>query len=485
MLMKWDSQKQEFYVFADKYESYLPRELGLKKSKYCWVTKNVSLAKEFKFFAVDPSLVAHIEAHKPQSNYIEPTSVKSSKNMLKNGLEYLPFQQAGINAALSKRRFLIADQQGTGKTIQSCGVINSLPQDTSFLVVCTASMRLTWKREIEKWTDHSAHIVRQGIISNHKVNIINFDILKRNLNKLLERNFQVLIVDEFHLAKNPFAQRADSIIQLNKQSERSLFLSGTPFPNSLKESFHLFNMINEKHFNSFYFHERNLKNHSQEFMIRRTRKEVLKDLPEKIRKFIWIPRDKQLSKYCFNELQAYSCKHGWVESIQFEDFSRAKREAAKLKLPYMLDSAEEMWDNCKQEDGRMVVFVYHLDIAESIKEHFKDKARVEVFNGETKEAVKNKIVDDFQQGKIDILIASIRSAGTGLTLTKATHVLFCELDYRPDIIEQAEDRCMRYGKESNLLVWYLIVEGSFDEHMVNAIKKKQKDVNELMEQTTL
>lgn len=487
MLMTWNESLKEFYIWADSQEAYLPREIGFKRIKKVWTTKNISIAKEFTFYARDKALLTCLRSHKPQSNYAQPYPVKSSENMLKNSLAYLGFQTEGIEAALSKRNFLIADQQGTGKTIQTCGYITSLPVEKRFLIICPASMRLTWKKEIDKWTDHEAHIIRKGFVSqNHKIQIINFDILKKNLDKLISRGFDVIVVDEFHLAKNPLAQRTDCVIQLTKQSERNLFLSGTPFPNSLKESFHLFNMISDEYFNSFYFHERNLKLHSNDFMIRRTRKEVLKDLPEKIRKFIYIPQDKKLSKYCFDELQAYSKKHGWVESIKFEDFSRAKREAAKLKFPLMIDSAEEMWFNCREEDGRMVIFTYHLDIANQLQEHFNAKGLITaVYNGETSENHKNAIVDDFQAGKIDILIASIRSAGVGLTLTRATHVLFCELDYRPDIIEQSEDRCYRYGSEKNVLIWYLIVENSFDEHMVDAIKKKQKDVNKLMEQTTL
>lgn len=487
MLMTWNQSLKEFYIWADSQEAYLPREIGFKRIKKVWTTKNISIAKELQFYARDAALLDCLRSHKAQPNHAQSYPVKSSQNMIKNGLDYLDFQRTGIEAALSKRSFLIADQQGTGKTIQTCGYITSLPVEKRILIICPASMRLTWKKEGEKWTDYEFHIIRKGFVShNHKVQVINFDILKRNLDKLLKQNFDVIVVDEFHLAKNPLAQRTESVIALTKQSERNLFLSGTPFPNSLKESFHLFNMISEEHFNSFYFHERNLKLHSSEFMIRRTRKEVLKELPEKIRKFIYIPQDRNLSKYCFDELQAYSKKHGWVESIKFEDFSRAKREAAKLKFPLMIDSAEEMWFNCKEEDGRMVIFTYHLDIANQLQEHFNGKGLITaVYNGETSENHKNAIVDDFQAGKIDILIASIRSAGVGLTLTRATHVLFCELDYRPDIIEQAEDRCYRYGSEKNVLIWYLIVENSFDEHMVDAIKKKQKDVNKLIEQTTL
>ena len=162
-----------------------------------------------------------------------------------DGLDYLPFQRAGISYALGRDATLFGDEMGLGKTIQAIGVMNALTEIKRVLVVCPASLRINWKNELNAWLTRPMEI---GIaISNDlpdtDILVINFDILSRHVDALTSRHYDLLIVDEAHYIKNEKTKRYKAVKAVADSIKRKMFLTGTPIPNRPKEGFAIFNLL--------------------------------------------------------------------------------------------------------------------------------------------------------------------------------------------------------------------------------------------------
>lgn len=254
-----------------------------------------------------------------------------------DGLEYMPFQVAGIAYANARQSTLIGDHMGLGKTIQALGVINSNPDMKQILVVCPASLRINWLNEAKKWlvSDFEFHVVesQKPIPDTATFIIVNYDRLKGDLlEQLLSRSWDLLIVDEAHFLKNPNAQRTQKVLgkpakgrgKTKKEAvpglihcaRRALFLTGTPFLNKPKELWSLLHALDPVVWSNFFqFAMRYCDGHKETIyrgkqvwnfdgasrleelqdklrstvMVRRLKKDVLTELPAKTRQVIDLP----------------------------------------------------------------------------------------------------------------------------------------------------------------------------------------------------
>ena len=149
------------------------------------------------------------------------------------GLEYLPYQKAGIAYAAGRKNTLIGDEMGLGKTIQAIGTIN-LTNPKTVLVVCPASLKLNWESEMEKWlvSERTIDVInggREQIPSNPDVVIINYDVLTKYAKPLQSRTWDMVIMDEVHKIKNPKAKR--TVVAVSIKARRKVLLTGTPITN--------------------------------------------------------------------------------------------------------------------------------------------------------------------------------------------------------------------------------------------------------------
>lgn len=246
-----------------------------------------------------------------------------------DGLEYLPYQKAGIAYAMAKGSCLIGDEMGLGKTIQALGVANACEDIKSVLVVCPASLRLNWAREAQKWLvrEMSVGVMSTNDMPPTDVVVTNYDrlIKKPALEALMSRKWDLLVVDEAHYAKNPDAKRTVALLGkqgkprkkieakkgLVDQSERMILLTGTPLLNRPKELWSLLWGMDHKEWKSFWaFAKRYCDAHDNGWgwdvsgssnlgelqerlrgtcMIRRLKKDVLTELPAKRRQIVPIP----------------------------------------------------------------------------------------------------------------------------------------------------------------------------------------------------
>ena len=410
-----------------------------------------------------------------------------------DGLDYLPFQKAGIAYVLKRKNCLIGDEMGLGKTIQAIGTIN-VTNPKTVLVVCPASLKLNWKNEMKKWlvAERTIDVVNGGgdqIPAKPDVVIINYDVLTKHAKALQSRTWGMVVMDEVHKIKNPKAKR--TVVAVSIKAKRKLALTGTPITNRPIELQPIAGYLDHDSFGNFFNFARkyagayksrfgwdfsgssNLdelqRRLRQSFMIRRKKEEVLKDLPAKVRQVIVLP-SKAYSGELIKEFDAMAdaVSDTTYDDVSFEQMSGVRHAMALAKVDDVIDHLTDI-------DHQVVVMAHHKDVVEGIKVGLEAAGKTVVtLTGDCNQAHRQHSVDTFQAGDADVFIGTIGAAGVGITLTAASHVVFAELSWVPGDVSQAEDRCHRIGQENSVLIQHLVVDGSLDARMAEVLVQKQK-----------
>ena len=316
-----------FELFCTQAEGMLAKEMGFHWDylKKCWWTGLVDIARVFVPWA-DGSAKAKFDEFNAQVNLSRATDA-NIVIPVPNGLSYLPFQKAGIAYAVSRPITLIADQMGLGKTIQTIGVINYDPTIKKVLVICPASLKINWGRELMKWIANkklSGGFVYGNDFPDTDIVIINYDIVNKWRWKIDSIHWDLVIGDEIHYCKNTTSQRSRAVLGWISQSgktsrppiiaDRRIYLTGTPILNRPIELWPLIRIADPEGLGSSFWGfaktyckaweapwgwdfsgcavekmsdlQQRLR---AKFMIRRLKSEVLKDLPTKRRQIIPIP----------------------------------------------------------------------------------------------------------------------------------------------------------------------------------------------------
>ena len=370
---------------------------------------------------------------------------------------------------------LLADDMGLGKTIQAINIATAthLAHFTEWLVVCPAYLIVNWQREFQKWSPTVVFtVVSYAGVAKLKKKKSNFGI----------------ILDECQYIKNKKAKRSRKCISLCKQAAYRVLLSGTPSPNNRNVEYYsllcclrgkkklLYSKFTERYcdpkWNGFAMDVRGSCNNKElshflnKYMLRRTKSEVLKDLPAKIVTDVKIqmetPREEQ---DLFNEWRNINNKLHTRNDKQLDNrrqfiISKLYVNWAKLKISPVLKFLDTI---NKQE--RFIVFSYHRVLVDAIASHLS----CESIHGDSRN--RQGIVDRFQSGETRCLSLSIGAASTGITLTSARLCIFAECYYNGN--DQAEDRVHRLGVKHIVQVKYLIC-GEFDAWLHKKILKKNE-----------
>lgn len=250
-------------------------------------------------------------------------------------------------------------------------------------------------------------------------------------------------------------------------------------------------------------------------LIRRLKVDVLKDLPPKIRQIVPLIPTEKAKRLIAEELEIWDSKFGaerdmiqeamsvalenqdkaaygqavsrleYIQRVAFMEMARVRHDLAVAKIPSVIEHIESMF---KEGVKKIICFAHHHDVIESMIEHFGDSA-VALYGG-TKSAggansERQQAVDRFQgDPKIKLFIGGIMAAGTGLTLTAASHVVFAELDWTPANVTQAEDRAHRIGQVNSVLIQHLVIDGSLDARMVQILFEKQSIADRALDKST-
>ena len=481
----------------------------------CWTSpikiNTLQILKDWGF-RLAPELESIYEQSKPEN----AVKVENLKPMIIPGLkgDLFPFQGIGVSFLDKKQgRALIADEMGLGKTIQALGWLQLHPELRPAVIVVPASLKLNWLYEAEKWMTKPNCLVISGtkpfkIYNEGDITIINYDILSAWLPTLKAKSYKVLIFDEVHALKNSSAKRTKAAKQLAKGIPHVIGLSGTPILNRPIEIYNALSIINASaipnfkeytnkfcgaKYNGFGWDFNGATNTDElhrilvnSFMIRRLKKDVLKDLPDKLKSFVPMELNNQ-KDYDVAERDFIAYVKGTKGIAAAERASNAavlaeieglKQIAVRGKLVAAIDWITEFLET----DKKLVVFGVHKFVIDAIMEAFPNVS-VKV-DGSTSMEQRNKNVDAFQDNpKVRLFVGNIQAAGQGLTLTAASDVVFLELPWTPSLVSQAEDRCHRIGQKDSVTIYFLLAVGTIEEKIARLIDSKRKVLDAVLDGT--
>lgn len=480
--------------------------------------------------------------------------------LTKAKLDYLPYQKAGILYGVNRRRILIGDSPGLGKTIQAIGQINHHGIQSG-LIICPATLKINWQKEMNKWLyDKSLSV---GIAYGNEIPatdfvIANYDILKRNEAQLRREQWGIVVPDEAQYLSNPDAGRSQIVLGhwvWDYRKKRHVpkvkplnawqwtFLSGTPMSKRPKDAWgivrHCDPMDLGRDWTQFAYRYcdafegpfgldasggSNLEELNEKlrknFMVRRLKANVLKDLPPKTREVIVLPPE-GLKKLIKSERDKFTDSLAMLAAVNkgevynpdvamedldpafvldtmttilrgnfdkealgdlatagevepgFAAYSEARRELALSKVPMAVEQIKRLVD----AGEKVIVFAIHKDVISRLREAFPPEMSARIVGGMTAKKVESEKVR-FQgypdegilpEEECRIMFANLKAGGTGHTLTEATVVLFVEMWSVPSDMEQCEDRAHRFGQFKNVLVQFLVVDGTMDANTIQTL----------------
>ena len=469
----------------------------------------LEFADKYKFDVEDSVREKIIELTKKSTELlVKSTSTDADVTIPTLNGTLMPYQKAGVAYAGSVGRCLIADQMGLGKTVEA---IASLEYRDAFpaIIVCPASLKENWKREINKWLPHrSVNILSgKGNIANVDVNIVNYDIIGRFVEPIMHLKPMGLVLDESHYVKTSKTKRTEAVRDIAKkvpQTGTVLLLSGTPVtnrPEELVSQLEIMGMLSrfggkwaflKRYTNAYHngfgwdtkgasnLNELNMKLR-QNCYIRRTKDEVLKELPAKTRNVVHVePSGKGYAEYrkAEGDLLAFLAENGYRASDTAEHLRRTtvlKRLAADAKMEAVIEWIDSFLDSC---DRKLVVFAHNVAIVDYLAGKYGN-LRV---SGQDSMEDRQHAVDSFQKDpKARVIVLNLQAGGVGLTLTAGSDVCFVQQGWTPGEHDQAEDRCHRIGQQNSVQAWYLIGVNTIDEDIYDLIDAKRAVVDAVTE----
>ena len=435
-----------------------------------------------------------------------------------------PFQKTGVQFAVRRGGALLADDMGCGKTLQAIA-ISSFYSSRTCLVVCPSSLQYNWRAEILHWTDTDPQTIFMMGKEKNTTNIpagttrfiiVSYGLVIRPhaLARLAETDFGLVIADESHYIKSQTSKRSKAVRKLcQRKGTIPILLSGTPM-SRVEDLFpqlsvlrplafpHFFSQRNPKP-DRFYFAERYCRptrvylgsnrfqytfkgaTHLDElnavlehlFMIRRTKKQALPQLPPKIRQQIQLPtlsaRD---TKYFQKELlsvQQMRLPGGAGSKAADGQFMELVRFTARKKAKHVACFVKELLG---RSNGKILLFAHHKFMLDQLQQILINSSVKHMrIDGGTPVSRRADLVQTFQTDpEMKAAVLSISAAGVGLTLTRANLVVFAELLFSPKDMFQAEDRAYRIGQTERVVVKYLILGGSTDDVLWTMIENKAR-----------
>lgn len=510
-------------------------------------------------FLLDNSFVFNGAYHRiKRAEYEKKNPIKKIPKYKKLKLKPYKYQIEGINhIEYFKGRALLADQMGLGKTVQALGWIQYRKDLKKILIVCPSSLKINWKKEFDKWVtrDMSVQILDgqtpYDILAD--VVIINYDILRYWAQSLIEEGFDTCIADEIHFCKNQKSQRTMAFKAITKMIPNLVGLTGTPIENDPMEIYHIVNLINKNIFPNyirFIQHYCNAKQVTQRvkggktrkiwksggvtntkelnrilkktIMIRRLKKDVLRELPPKVHADITVPLanrkeykkaeddfikyikesfEKKARESFEKELENFDDQYG-VTSKMIVDTMLTKSEIKKAKAEKIeaiakapalakiqalkilaaegkIQEVIKWTENFLESGEKLIIFAVNKVIVNALMEAFPDAVKID---GSVSTKKRNEVVERFQTDpKCKLFIGNIKAAGTGLTLTAASKVAIIQFPWNPGELEQAEDRAHRITQKKKVTIYKFIAENTIEERIVQLLASKQSEIDKIID----
>jgi SWI/SNF-related matrix-associated actin-dependent regulator 1 of chromatin subfamily A len=414
----------------------------------------------------------------------------------------LSHQKEAIEKLAGSKRFILADDMGLGKTTST--IIAALESGAKkVLIICPASLKINWAREIENYTDKSIYICEgKNFSSDHDFVIVNYDIIKnfhdikdKETSQIINSKFDLVIIDEAHYIKNSQAQRTKLINHFVKNINRLWLLTGTPITSRPIDYYNLLSLVESpvaqnwmayviRFCEGYQFRAGQrkvwnvngasnldeLRERTSKQILRRLKTDVL-DLPEKIINPVYLRLKSREYENLMGEYFDWFRNNKEESSsltVQFSKLMKVRQVIAEEKISQTIELAE----NILEQGKKVIIFSNFTEPLKRIYEHFGKSAVY--LDGSTTKPARQKAVDDFQDNeKVKVFCGNIKAAGVGITLTSAEVVIFNDLSFVPSDHSQAEDRAYRYGQKNSVLVYYPLFENTIEGAIYDILIKKK------------
>jgi len=441
-----------------------------------------------------------------KTHTIEEVSIDYSKYDHRPPLSH---QKEAIEKLVGSRRFILADDMGLGKTTST--IIAALETGAKkILIICPASLKINWEREIANYTDRSVYIAEGKKFSTESdFVIVNYDILKNFHNPkekedslLFKSQFELVILDEAHMVSNAQAQRTKIINSYVKTIKRVWLLTGTPMTSRPMNYYNLLNIIESpvaqnwmayaiRYCQGYQFNAgkrkvwnvtgasnlEELKDRTSKQILRRLKEEVL-DLPDKIITPVYLRLKSKEYEDLMGEYYEWFDKNPNESSsltVQFSKLMKVRKVISNEKAKQTIEFAE----NIIEQGKKVIIFTNFTDTLQTIYQHFGKQAVY--LDGSCNKVQRQFAVDQFQDNeKVTVFVGNLKAAGVGLTLTSAEAVIMNDLSFVPAEHAQAEDRAYRYGQKNNVLVYYPLFENTIEGAVYDILNHKKKIISTVM-----
>ena len=415
----------------------------------------------------------------------------------------------------------LADDMGLGKTLQAIALLSNLHKEKKkkSMVIMPKSLIYNWENEIKKFAPKLKVGVYYGInrdfSSLKKVDVIltTYGTIRNDIENLLEHKFDLLILDESQNIKNINSQTTKAVLLLN--AKKRVALSGTPIENNLLELYSLFRFLNPEMFGSVQRFTNNyivpiqkysdtstieeLKKKIYPFLLRRVKKEVLEDLPDKIEKLVYVDMNdehrrfyEERRKYYYSLLEKNTSSQGNFDKffvLQAINELRHIVSSPELETKKIISSKKEVLiENvieAIENNHKVLVFVNYLSSIESICDSLKEnKIKYLKMTGQTKD--RQTLVDKFQNdSRYKVFVMTLKTGGVGLNLVSADTIFIYDPWWNTTVENQAIDRAYRLGQDKTVFAYKMIMRNTIEEKILKLQEIKNKLLDDLISEDNL
>ena len=438
--------------------------------------------------------------------------------------ELRPYQKIGYSWLIQNIRYgfgsILADDMGLGKTIQVLSSIlyykeKNLLDDKTVLIIVPPTLISNWENEIKKFTPDLTYFIYHGSnrtfpLDNYDIILTSYGVVRLDLDMFVDQRWFLCVIDEAQNIKNPNTEQTKAIKSVSARSK--IALTGTPIENKLMDYWSIFDFVNKGYLSTKDDFKRqyvmpiekledeevlqDLKTIAKPFVLRRlkTDDDIKKELPEKFINDIYCTlTKKQIKLYnaildeIFFDIEnskgiqrkgiilkiltalKQTCNH----PAQFLDIKNPKiSESGKMEL------LADILSNILDADEKVLIFTQYVEMGKLIQKLISKKFKQEVLflHGSQSRNEKANVIETFQEDDdYKILVATLKTGGTGLNLTAAQNVIHYDLWWNPAVENQATDRVHRIGQENDVMVYRFITKGTLEE-TIDAISKHKTDL---------
>lgn len=503
-----DELMQDFDIHEDEIKD---GKLQLELYRTLGMNERLNHTEALQVYKED-SLTEYIQGFEKRKSKIacDPHYASILRDYQKKGVEWLlMLYQYNLNG-------ILADEMGLGKTLQVIALLDSIrDQEKHTLIVCPASLIYNWEDEIHRFSNTLSCISITGTkeqrkkrihdIFKYNILITSYDYLRRDIEEYQDITFEYVVLDEAQNIKNQKTKNATSVKELH--SRHRLALSGTPIENSLAELWSIFDFLMPGYLFSYHYFKtqyespivlnqnedvtKKLRSFVSPFILRRTKKEVLKELPDKVDHQYLIDFSKEEQKlYLANLTQASKELQAKMNEPHIDHIAVL---AALTKLRQLCCDPRLLYDNIQKPSSKVQAC---MELVQILTEHNKkvllfssftslidlltqeleqNQISYYVLTGSTSKEERRKLVHAFQTDTTQVFLISLKAGGTGLNLTAAEAVIHIDPWWNLSAQNQATDRAHRIGQNANVQVYRLIMKSSIEEKIVK-MQERKKDL---------